>query len=165
MSGMASFRSGMAGPPGPPGEMRVTRLPSRCWLREPHGHSSLGSHSPVWKKSGPSVTSQRPRRMGPAALQHNCLPPVTVTPDNKPHPCLCWGLRGPVPARLASGPREIRETWGEKMGDAAHRFRISAHQRKQCSSFYLHLFLFCYYKIALWERRQLNLPLFPGLAS
>ena len=51
------------------------------------------------------------------------------------------------------------------MGDAAHPFRISAHQRKQCSSFYLHLFLFCYYKIALWERRQLNLPLFPGLAS
>ena len=113
MSGMASFKSGMAGPPVTPGEMRVTRLPSRFGLQESHGHSSLGSHRPVWKKRSPSVTSQRLRRMGRAALQHNCLQPVTITPDNKPHPCLCWGLRGPIPARLASGLCEIRETWGE----------------------------------------------------
>lgn len=127
MRGTASFKTGMAGRPVPPGEIRATRLPLPCWLLEPHGHSCPGSHSSGWKERSPSVTSQRMRRMrrmraGGSSAELSAVCECHF--HSKPTPL--WGLRGPAPERrLASRLHDIRETQRKKVSDYNHPFGLS----------------------------------------
>lgn len=53
MSGMASFKSGMAGPPVSPEETRVTRLPSHCGSGSPMATAALEATAQCRRKGVP----------------------------------------------------------------------------------------------------------------